>query len=134
MNITKKKLLELVKKHNELVQIKNASRMKKEEIIEALKKVNYKVHYNEKKEEHELHPIQDPKRISKVNSKTKMPLKEVNENMAKKTTEAKKKKADRERRAKRRIDIKRSSKKTNKRSSQSEKAPEPKYKSIGTQT
>jgi|TARA_R110000764_G_scaffold52164_3_gene113637 hypothetical protein len=127
MNITKKKLLELVKKHNELVQIKNASRMKKEEIIEALKKVNYKVHYNEKKEEHELHPIQDPKRISKVNSKTKMPLKEVNENMAKKTTEAKKKKADRERRAKRRIDIKRSSKKT-------KKAPEPKYKSIGTQT
>ncbi len=127
MNITKKKLLELVKKHNELVQIKNASRMKKEEIIEALKKVNYKVHYNEKKEEHELHPIQDPKRVSKINSKTKMPLKEVNEKMAEKNAEAKKKKADRERRAKRRIDIKRNSKKT-------KKAPEPKYKSIGTQT
>ena len=124
MNITKKKLLELVKKHNDLVQIKNASRMKKDEIIEALKKVNYKVHYNEKKEEHELHPIQDPKRVSKVNSKTKMPLKEVNEKMAEKTAEAKKKKADRERRAKRRIDIKKNSK----------KVKEPKYKSMGTQT
>jgi hypothetical protein len=122
MNITKKKLLELVKKHNELVQIKNASRMKKDEIIEALKKVNYKVHYNEKKEEHELHPIQDPKRVSKVNSKTKMPLKEINAKMVEKSAESKKKKADRERRAKRRIEIKKNSKK------------EPKYKSIGTQT
>jgi len=123
MNITKKKLLELVKKHNDLVQIKNASKMKKDEIIEALKKVNYKVHYNENKEEHELHPIQDPKRVSKVNSKTKMPLKEINAKMAEKSAESKKKKADRERRAKRRIDIKKNSKKK-----------EPKYKSIGTQT
>ena len=122
MNITKKKLLELVKKHNDLVQIKNASKMKKDEIIEALKKVNYKVHYNENKEEHELHPIQDPKRVSKVNSKTKMPLKEINAKMAEKSAESKKKKMDRERRAKRRIDIKKNSKK------------EPKYKSIGTQT
>ena len=124
MNITKKKLLELVKKHNDLVQIKNASRMKKDEIIEALKKVNYKVHYNEKKEEHELHPIQDPKRVSKVNSKTKMPLKEINAKMAEKSAESKKRKMDRERREKRRIDIKKNSK----------KAKEPKYKSMGTQT
>ena len=124
MNITKKKLLELVKKHNDLVQIKNASRMKKDEIIEALKKVNYKVHYNEKKEEHELHPIQDPKRVSKVNSKTKMPLKEINAKMAEKSAESKKRKMDRERRAKRRIDIKKNSK----------KVKEPKYKSMGTQT
>lgn len=73
MEITKKKLIDLVKKYNRLVQIKGYSRMKKQDILDSLKDRNYKVHYNEKKKEHELHPIKDPKRAPKINNRTKMP-------------------------------------------------------------
>ena len=68
MYLTVKKLKELIRSYNNKFQIKGYSKMKKEELMKALKEKNYKVHYHEKKKKHELHPIKDPRRTPKIKS------------------------------------------------------------------
>lgn len=66
MYLTVKRLKELIRGYNAKFQIKGYSKMKKEELMKALKEKNYKVHFNEKKKKHELHPIKDPRRTPKI--------------------------------------------------------------------
>ena len=61
-DITKKRLLELVRKYRKEFNLTGYSNKKKTDIIEMLRKLNYKPVYNEKAKRHELRPVKDPSR------------------------------------------------------------------------
>ena len=62
MNITVQKLKKLASTLNNEDRIVGVWKMKKDELMSALKAKNYKPHYNEKKKDHELKPISAMKR------------------------------------------------------------------------
>jgi len=66
MIITKKRLVELVRKYQTRFSLRGYSKLKKQELIDFIKTKNYKVYYNESKKTHELHPIKDPSRNPKL--------------------------------------------------------------------
>jgi hypothetical protein len=66
MNITLKTLKNLIRKYQSKFSLKGYSKLKKVDLIEFVRKHNYKVFYNEDTEKHELHPIKDPSRNPKL--------------------------------------------------------------------
>ena len=66
MNITVKTLKQLIRKYQSKFSLGGYSKLKKNDLIEFVKKHNYKIIYNDKTKTHELHPIKDPSRNPKL--------------------------------------------------------------------
>jgi len=66
MIITRKRLNELVRKYQSRFSLRGYSKLKKQELIDFIRKKNYKPVYNEDLKIHELHPIKDPSRNPKL--------------------------------------------------------------------